>query len=271
MKAQLTLETIIMLVVLLVLAGVMITLILSTLKPPAAPERVLSKQEFLSQCENYCNDPEKQVEYCRLYWKGRDWNQNNIPSELIQVGSYNWYACEDRIYCFLVQPCERLGTGLELLQRCKELLCGIYLDKYGDSTIATQKLKIDIGFSKTCGFSNVPEYENWYKKVFESGCVGVTEGEVVSGVSLQRCEVDEVNKKIECLTNCISPTPPGLVIVGEDKNGNELIITASPTIKDGRVSLVDSRLENINCQKDINVVLMCKTPEGEGIASAICK
>jgi len=170
MKSQITLETIIMLVVLLVLAGVMITLILTTLKPPSSPEKILSKQEFLSKCESYCNDPEKAAEYCRLYWNGRDWNQNNIPSELIQVGAYNWYACEDRIYCFLVQPCERLGSGAELLQKCKDLLCGMYLDKYEDSNIATQKLKSDINFSNKCRFSNIPEYENWYKKFFEKGC-----------------------------------------------------------------------------------------------------
>jgi hypothetical protein len=170
MKAQLTLETIIMLVVLLVLAGVMITLILTTLRPPSSPEKVLSKKEFLSQCENYCNDPDKVVEYCRLYWNGNDWNGNKVPYELIQVGAYNWYTCEDRIYCFLLQPCERLGTGLDLIRRCKDILCGIYLDKYEDANLANRQLLQDISFSNKCSLSSVPQEENWYDKIFRDGC-----------------------------------------------------------------------------------------------------
>jgi hypothetical protein len=181
MKAQLTLETIIMLVVLLVLAGVMITLILTTLKPPASPQKVLSKQEFLSQCESYCNDPEKAVEYCRLYWNGKDWNGNNEPNERIQVGTYKWYTCEDRVYCFLVKPCERLGTGLDLIRRCKNIICGTYLDKYGSAEIATAKLLEDIGFSNKCDLSGIPREEDWYSKVFREGCLGVTGGPGAGG------------------------------------------------------------------------------------------
>jgi hypothetical protein len=172
-KAQATLETIIMLVVLLVLAGVMISLILTTLKPPSAPEKIISKQEFLSKCKSYCEDPDRIAEYCRLYWNGNDWNGNKVVNEIIQVGSYNWYACEDRIYCFLIQPCDNLGSGLDLLRRCKEILCSVYTEKYGDVTIATQKLKQDISFSTKCDLNSVPSEENWYKKVFEEGCVGI--------------------------------------------------------------------------------------------------
>jgi hypothetical protein len=271
MKGQLTLETIIMLVVLLVLAGVMITLILTTLKPPSSPEKVLSKQEFLSMCENYCNNPEKTVDYCRAYWNGRDWNNNNVPSELIQVGSYNWYACEDRIYCFLVKPCDRLGTGIELLEKCRDLLCGTYVDKYGSADIATDKLKQDISFSTRCSFSNVPNEENWYARVFEQGCVGGggTGGTTPGGsVSLQNCNIDTNAKKIECLTNCKSASL--LVVTGKDKSGNDLTISGSPSIAQGKVSLTDSKLGNINCTQDINVVLSCENPDATGMATGSC-
>jgi hypothetical protein len=174
-KAQATLETIIMLVVLLVLAGVMISLILTTLKPPSAPERVISKQEFLSKCENYCNDPNRIAEYCRLYWNGNDWNENKIPNEIIQVGPYNWYTCEDRIYCFLVSPCERLGSGLDLMRKCRDILCGLYMEKYEDEDKATEKLLQDISFSRKCTIvesEKVPEEDDWYTKVFKEGCAG---------------------------------------------------------------------------------------------------
>jgi hypothetical protein len=272
MEGQLTLETIIMLVVLLVLAGVMITLILTTLKPPASPEKVLSKQEFLSMCENYCNDPEKNVEYCRTYWNGRDWNGNNIPSELIQVGSYNWYACEDRIYCFLIKPCDRLGTGIELLEKCRDLLCGTYIDKYVSADAATNKLKQDISFSTRCSFSNVPDEENWYARVFQQGCVGggVAGGTApAGGVSLQDCKIDTNAKKVECSTNCESANL--LIVTGKDKSGNDLVIQGSPSPPaQGKVSLTDSKLGDIDCNEKIYVTLVCENPDGTGWSDGHC-
>jgi hypothetical protein len=173
-KAQLTLETIIMLVVLLVLAGVMITLILNTLKPPSSPEKVLSKRDFLLKCESYCNDPEKIGEYCSLFWNGNDWNENKVPNELIKLEtSPYWYACEDRIYCFLIKPCERLGSGRDLIRRCKDVLCGIYLEKYEDVNAANQALMENIVPSKNpmCkgNYERLDEKERWYK-IFEEGC-----------------------------------------------------------------------------------------------------
>jgi len=265
MRGQITLETIIMLVVLLVLAGVMITLILTTLKPPTAPAKVLSKQEFLSMCENYCNDPERSVEYCRMYWNGRDWNGNNIPSELIRVGTYNWYACEDRIYCFLVKPCERLGSGIDLLRRCKELICGVYMDVYGDAKLATARLLQDISFSGRCKFSGVPIIENWYEKIFMEGCIGRRDaGGVTGGLTLQDCKVDISTKKVECLTNCQSATL--LVVSGRDANGKEIVVFGKPTISQGKVSLIDSRIEELNEREDIGVVLTCESPDDEAVA-----
>jgi len=258
-----------MLVVLLVLAGVMITLILTTLKPPSSPEKVLSKQEFLSMCENYCNDPEKDVEYCRTYWNGRDWNGNNIPSELIRVGKYSWPACEDRIYCFLVKPCERLGTGIELLRRCRDLLCGTYIDIYESVEVASRKLKSDISFSTRCDLSKVPKEENWYLRVFEGGCFEKEEGISGSVVSLQNCLINVDNEKVECTTSCISPTL--LIVTGKNNEGDDVTIYGSPTISDGKARLTDSRLKDIDCDQEINVILQCEKPEGTGIASANCK
>jgi hypothetical protein len=172
MKAQLTLETIIMLVVLLVLAGVMITLILTTLKPPTQPKQAISKQEFLSMCEEYCNDPEKTLKYCSTYWDGNDWNGNRVPNELIKFDETKLYGCEDRVYCFLVKPCDRLGTGINLIRRCKEIICGTYLDLYEDPNIATQHLKNDVSFSNKCSLASVAPEDNWYERAgFEEGCV----------------------------------------------------------------------------------------------------
>jgi hypothetical protein len=177
-KAQISLEMVIMLVVLLVLAGVVISLILHFLRPGAItpPEQALAKREFLAACERYCRDTES-LDYCRYYWNGRDWNENKINSEVIKVGKYDWYACEDRIYCFLVVPCEeRFGSGLKAIEKCKELLCQAYLEKYnGDKVKATAALFDAVGFSPECSYQKfnsslpIPE-ENWYDLTFGKKC-----------------------------------------------------------------------------------------------------
>jgi hypothetical protein len=176
-KAQISLEMVIMLVVLLVLAGVVISLILHFLRPGAItpPEEALAKREFISACERYCKD--KDVEYCRYYWNGNDWNENKIKSEVIKVGKYQWYACEDRIYCFLVVPCDEFGSGLKLMEKCKNLLCQTYLEKYGDKDRATAALLDAINFSTNCPLSTFKsalppgvKEEDWYEIIFGTGC-----------------------------------------------------------------------------------------------------
>jgi hypothetical protein len=177
-KAQISLEMIIMLVVLLVLAGVVITLILHFLRPGAItpPEQALAKRDFLAACERFCKDKES-VDYCRYYWNGKDWNENKINSEVIKVGKYEWYACEDRIYCFLIYPCEdRFGSGLETMKKCKQLLCQIYTEKYGGDIAKASEvlLKEVITFSPQCSYEKfndtTPPDENWYDLVFAKGC-----------------------------------------------------------------------------------------------------
>jgi hypothetical protein len=167
-KAQISLEMVIMLVVLLVLAGVVISLILHFLRPGAItpPKEALAKREFISTCERLCKD--KDVTYCRYYWNGDDWNENKIKSEVIKVGKYEWYACEDRIYCFLVVPCDEFGSGRKLIEKCKDLLYQTYLEKYGDETKATSALKDAINFSESCTCSKFKDVagekeENWYE------------------------------------------------------------------------------------------------------------
>jgi hypothetical protein len=119
--------------------------------------------------------------YCEYYWKGNDWNRNSLQSEIIQVGPYKWYACEDRIYCFLVEPCEdRFGSGLKAIEKCRQLLCQTYLEKYnGDVSLASKALQNIVGFSDKCSkdkFYNflienkLPLQDNWYNLTFEKGC-----------------------------------------------------------------------------------------------------
>jgi hypothetical protein len=61
-----------------------------------------------------------------------------------------------------------------------------------------------------------------------------------------------------------------LVVTGKDMSGNGLTISGSPSITQGKVNLTDSKLGNINCTQDINVVLVFDNPDETGMATGNC-
>jgi len=177
-KGQLSLEMIIMLVVLLVLAGVIIMLILTFLKPETFKkgQEEIQKLEFEQKCKALCEA--KDLKFCTTYWDGRDWNFNKQSNEVVRVREGpSFYSCEDRIYCFLVYDCKNwLGSGINQIKRCKELLCKSYLEMSdNDINWATEKLSKDIGensFSTECSyetFRNTVEELNEIDWVEKSG------------------------------------------------------------------------------------------------------
>ncbi|MEM5811957.1 MAG: hypothetical protein QXG91_04455 [Candidatus Aenigmatarchaeota archaeon] len=183
-KGQISLEMIIMLVVLIVLASVLITLILNYLsgKKIEKHEETLKVTEFITKCQNYCKDTDS-LDYCTYYYPGDDWDKNGIKNDIISIGKYGWYACENRIYCFLVVSCEdRFGPGIEALKKCKKMLCDAFMQKLGDVKLASENLKDKVGFSNSiCTYDKFKNFlkntfgddraekENWYKIAFDEG------------------------------------------------------------------------------------------------------
>ena len=176
MKGQASLEMVVGLIILLVVAGVVIGLVIHYINPKhmPSPGEKLSITEFLTNCESYCKDMNS-LEYCRSYYPGSDWDKNGVRHEIVEVGKYNWATCEDRVYCFLVEPCEdRFGSGLNVMEKCRKLLCQTYLEKYGDLETANKALWDDINFPAVCDMSSVPPEDNWYERVFAQGCASIT-------------------------------------------------------------------------------------------------
>jgi hypothetical protein len=178
MKAQASLEMVVGLIILLVVAAVVISLILYFINPQKMPDpgTTLSVREFNNRCTDYCNDINS-LDYCKYYYPGTDWNKNGLKNEIVRVGKYEWPACEDRIYCFLVVPCEdRFGMGIDASKKCRDLLCQTYKEKYGGVVLdATSALNDDVNFSPNCDEITFTSSvgigkDNWYKEVFEAGC-----------------------------------------------------------------------------------------------------
>lgn len=171
MRAQASLETVVGLIILLVVAGVVISLVIYYINPEKMPQtgKQLEKTAFLTECESYCKDMSS-IEYCRYYFEG-DWNKDGLSHQIIKIGKYNWQTCEDRIYCFLVSPCEdRFGTGLAIMSKCKSILCQAYMEKYNDPTLSIEErqelantaIQDDIDVARVCDMSGVPEMDRWF-------------------------------------------------------------------------------------------------------------
>jgi hypothetical protein len=176
-KAQASLEMVVGLIILLVVAGVVISLVLHYVNPKNMPSQAdaMKLRDFQAKCEDYCKDYNS-VDYCR-YYANVDWDKNAEGTDLIKPGKY-WDTCEQRAYCFLVYPCtDRYGTGgQDTLAKCKKVLCQDYKNKYGDDIDSiNQALADEISFEGCSSMQSdgtvLEDKDNWYVVGnFESGC-----------------------------------------------------------------------------------------------------
>ena len=125
-------------------------------------------RNFQDTCGDYCKNTNS-LEYCTYYFKYNNWNRNNQTNELVDVGYLNWDACESRIYCFLIYPCEK-RFGKIPIEGCSKALCEKYLEKYnGDVALASKEIRsliTETGNSTKCNLNEIPEISNWHKRYF---------------------------------------------------------------------------------------------------------
>lgn len=177
-KAQASLEMVVGLIILLVVAGVVIGLVLHFIRPDVFPNpgQTISKNTFLDECNNFCENGDY-VQYCKHYYgdsnkdMSQDWNENGVKNEMIPVGNMEWQTCENRIYCFLIKPCDKLGNGgIESIEKCRTILCQTYMEKYNNAQTATAALNDKIDAGSVCDFTGVTGSDNWYETAFGVGC-----------------------------------------------------------------------------------------------------
>jgi hypothetical protein len=170
-KGQMSLEMVIGLVILLVVAGVVISLLLQQFSDPGPDiENPMEIREFLAECERLCED--KDIEYCNYYYEGNDWDNNGIGNELIKIGDQKWDVCEDRVYCFFVQPCKK-RFGDQPIKGCAQALCNNYKQKYnGNLTLASIAVLRDIVSTTDpeckSALNKIPHYDNWKISFFNT-------------------------------------------------------------------------------------------------------
>lgn len=181
-KGQKSLEMIIGLVILLVVAGVVISTFLNQFQdnPGSQYEDTLQKEEIKRTCNTKCSTYKTAsgiraqtaaIDYCTStfsYDADGDGTLSETAGRL-----YNTY-CEDGVKCFNIHTCE-IGRSTLDAERCKQIMMNYYTsDKIGNSE-SEAETKIGNWYQpsgegdKTVGSCRLPEVETttWYSQHFE--------------------------------------------------------------------------------------------------------
>lgn len=176
-------EMIVVMIILLVVAGVIISLFLNvfgdiTLPGPKPAQQFKEKvdRECNALCSDYKSgrDPLAGIDYCRQKY-GFDFNQDRDFKDPFQTSTLI-YACEESFYCPHMHKCELEEGEVLDLTKCKQLLCSALEEKYTNlgSTNPNADAEDEIlGLIKrgTCEFpvnqqTNRPE-PDWYEAIYD--------------------------------------------------------------------------------------------------------
>lgn len=169
-----SLEMIIGLLILLVVAFVVIRLFLnqtSGLGGLTDVRKSLQYGEFKQGCDQLCKEGNL-VKWCSTKMTGdTDLNRNGRVDPVDSEGLLGFKACEDQMYCMNMFPCST-DNGKETPQDCLQTMCAQYMQSYGDITKANQKVRQVFPSSGTCVLKPDENWWTYYNFGPGSPCVG---------------------------------------------------------------------------------------------------
>ena len=169
-RGQMSLEMIIGLLILLVVAVVVIRIFLKTMSDSADISKVkdsLKWKEFKSQCEGICNDFKLTgsratlAKYCYTKMGGdTDLNKNGMV-DAIPADTDVLEICEDGVYCFHVFDC-RSETDIIGWDDCRRVVCDEWAKHYTDTQLDQKVLSL----FPSEGSCVLAAGENWWDMYF---------------------------------------------------------------------------------------------------------
>ena len=180
MKGQMSLEMIIGLLILLVVAAVVINLFLNNTRGIGAQQykQALQYRNFKAQCESMCNDYlgsgnlAGAAKFCYTKLTGDTDLNRNGKVDAFAADTKLLNVCEDAIYCFHVYSCTSDNGKLDWAD-CRQILCNAYYEVYQNYNDANSKVKSI--FANGIGSCLLPsDSVNWYSLYF--GTNPCTEG-----------------------------------------------------------------------------------------------
>ena len=180
-KGQKSLEMIIGLVILLVVASVVISMFLNIFQEPDIGQDTVELEQVKQDCSSKCdewksakdvNSLSAAVDYCTSTYE-HDFDGDGSTSGVAGSG-FNSY-CEDGVQCFNVQTCE---SGFQTLDQetCRQLMCEYYTDINNDPYNITKQGNVHDHISDlvrdnvgSCGLSDLEDeagYQiaNWFNQ-----------------------------------------------------------------------------------------------------------
>jgi hypothetical protein len=85
---------------------------------------------------------------------------------------------------------------------------------------------------------------------------------------LEDCKLNVSNGEVICGTICREASL--MVFSGIQKDDTPLIISLSPLKEGEKIKLKDERLKNVDCSREINLILVCEVPENETTTNVKC-
>ena len=244
MKAQMSLEMIIGLLILLVVAAVIISLFMNKIKEFTSMgnwQQDLEYRAFKSDCESACKEGTDGsiAKYCSTKLNKKDLNGNKLV-DMLSSDTSVLSMCEDAVYCFHVVKCDTEGGEIGA-KECKDILCRSWADIYGDlSSASTKVMELVPGYG-TC---TLKDNENWWR-IAKFGPNPPCGGSAQAAASLS-CEKSGVNG-LTCVWTCPSVKEGSLSVSGT---------TYTFTIS---ASTGNAFIPNLETDKNYVVTLMCDT------------
>ncbi|PJB76051.1 MAG: hypothetical protein CO092_00350 [Candidatus Aenigmarchaeota archaeon CG_4_9_14_3_um_filter_37_18] len=278
MKGQMSLQMIVGLTILLVVAVVVIRIFLTRMAgmdgTGGGIDDKMAITKFEAECERLCGDylydgsNAKLAKYCYTNMTGNTDLNRNGKTDTFPANTKILNVCEDMIYCFHVVSCEK-ERGVVGWDDCRKAVCEEYVDAYGDETKADQKVREMFPGAGDC---DIPKEENWWYMYFgDYPCSNPPRD-----VYLKSCIYDSGNNQLTCETNCKFTQGNSVyfaVVYGlnkfeaEIKDNGDMMPSTSITFQNNKIivktipPLSDPNLDK-NAKANWQVNLICNDPKG---------
>ncbi len=219
-KGQMSIQMIVALVILLVVAVVTIRVFLKKMGEAEQPQQnmkeIIRDIGFEGQCERLCNEYKLDestaalAKYCYTKLEGDTDLNNNGLVDSFNANTKVLPICEDGVYCFHVVEC-KTNTGVVDWEDCRKTVC----DEYSkiDGVDVDGKVKELFPSEGSC---DLPRGENWWDMYF--GPIPCSFPPGILG--LKDCSYDSDTDELICTTNCGSDPDPEIVVVLTDTDAD---------------------------------------------------
>lgn len=246
MKAQMSLEMVIGLLILLIVAAVVINLFLTNSNISNFTKNIkqsLSYRNFKSSCDSLCQDYlgsgslAAAAKFCfNKMSTTPDMALNKpFPADTLLVN-----VCPDSVYCFHVTTCQSDTQQIDITN-CRQVLCNAYYQVYSNvpNADATQLSndKVKQYFPNGAGTCSLPAGDpNWYNLYF--GNNPCTQGPGISGTSSTSSATTSTGPSVTSVTcskqgtnsascdwtcpNTVSSQNPGIIAVSPGTNYQQI-------------------------------------------------